>query len=58
MIKHLHEKNTTSNAATKKKPAAETRFQHILKELSADLMQPREQAISALLAKAAEMKLV
>jgi hypothetical protein len=56
MIKHLHSKSTPSfkNRRTKYKPQNST--QGLVHQLSKELLQPREQAIQAILAKAAAMK--
>mgnify|MGYP006920739592 CR=1 FL=1 len=58
MIKHLHLKNTPSfkNRRLKQKPKSAT--QQMLQQLSVDLLAPREQALEAIFAKAAALKLV
>ncbi|MFA6150852.1 MAG: hypothetical protein WC716_05995 [Chitinophagaceae bacterium] len=58
MIKHLHSKNTPSNQNRSKKSVRQMSDQQMIREVAQDLLQPREQAITALLAKAAAMKLV
>ncbi len=58
MIKHLHSKNTPSNQNRNKKSVRQMSDQQMIREVAQDLLQPREQAITALLAKAAAMKLV
>ena len=58
MIKQLHPKNTNSRPNILKKSNRDKTRQQMLQELALDLMQPRPQAISNILAKAAAMKMV
>lgn len=58
MIKQLHAKNTNSNPNVEKKLNRNMPAQQMLQELSADLMQPRQQAIVQILAKTTAMKMV
>lgn len=53
MIKNLPKKINTNL----KKYSSKTRSKQILSDLSKDLLQPREEAINAILAKAAKLKL-
>lgn len=57
MIKQLHSKNANSRPNVEKKLNRNMNAQQILQELTADLMQPRQQAIVNILAKAAAMKM-
>jgi hypothetical protein len=58
MIKQLHSKNANSRPNVEKKLNRNMPAQQMLQELSADLMQPRHQAIVHILAKATAMKMV
>ena len=58
MIKHLHSKNTPSNKNRSKKLSATISLQQMFREVSQELLQPREQAVMNIMAKAAQMKLV
>ena len=56
MIKQLHSKNTISRPNVAPKLNAEMSNEAMLREISSDLMQPREQAIAYILAEAKRMK--
>lgn len=58
MIKHLHLKNTPSFKNRRLKQKTKSATQQVLQQLSQELMAPREQALEAIFAKAAAMKLV
>lgn len=58
MIKHVHSKITSSNNNNSKKPSNQMSVQQMVRVAANDLLQPREQAIAAILAKAAAMKMV
>lgn len=58
MIKQLHSKITNSRPNIVKKQNRDKTAQQMLQELAHDLMQPRPQAVSNILAKAAAMKMV
>ncbi len=58
MIKQLHPKNTTSTSSRNYKLKQEMPVKQLIQQISKELMQPREEAIKAIMAKAAELKLV
>jgi hypothetical protein len=56
MIKQLHSKTTPNSANRRSKLNSEVTVKQIIQELSRDLLKPREEAIQAILAKAAMMQ--
>lgn len=57
MIKHLHSKNASSKQNQGKRPGVPENTTQMLRELSEDLLQPREQAIANILVRAAATNL-
>jgi hypothetical protein len=60
MIQHIPSKNSRSGKKDSKQPgfSKSVAFKNMLKDASKDLLQPREQVITSILAKAAAMKIV
>lgn len=56
MIKHLHLNNTTSYKNRRTKPVVNSKKDSLVAKIAGTLLQPREQAILAILSKASLMK--
>ena len=58
MIKQLHPKNTPSVSSLPHNTPPEMPLQLLLQQISKELLQPRDEAIKAIMARVAAMKLV